>query len=533
MYQVSIYTAIYLIACAVSLVAAAFAWPRRATPGGTWIFYGLCAAALWTLGDALDSSSLAVGEHIFWSQFGDIGALALPMLLLLFSIEYTGMRKPSRWLVGVLAGSSVLGMVAVFTNGLHHLFWTGFSRSPVAPTLLVFHHGALYWALTAWAYAILAIASAILIGFATRNRDVYRYQSLAVVAAIVVPAASEIVYDFAPYALPGIDPSIALAFSATFLTVAMVQFKFLDLIPFARDLLVEHLDDAVLVFDAEQRLIDTNPEARALLGLGERRWAGMPADVALAKWPEALAAIGAGEGDVEVPLRGPDGRDYRLSVRRVVDSAGTATGTVAVARDITEFMEAQLALHEANTRLHERIIEIEDLHDVLREQAVRDPLTGLFNRRYFDETLERELGRARRENYPVSVVMIDADGFKRINDTHGHAAGDQMMRCLGLELHGHIRAGDMPCRYGGDEFVMVLPNTPLDVAAQRADQMRQHIADLSVDWNRWGEPMTISAGIAEFPTHGATAELVLTAADKAVYQAKASGRNCSAIAPGR
>jgi diguanylate cyclase (GGDEF)-like protein/PAS domain S-box-containing protein len=531
MFQVSIYTAIYLIASTVSVVAAFFAWRRRGTPGGTWIFLGLLAAVLWAVCDAVESSALTLGGHVLWSQIGDIGALTLPVFLLLFALEYTGRTKTAPWEIAALMVEPAIGVVVVFTNGAHHSFWTGFSASPVAPTLLVYHHGWMYWVLTACAYALLAITAAILIVFSIRNRDVYRYQSLTVLAAITIPSAAEIFYDLAPNVFPGVDPSITLAFSATLLTVAMLQFKFLDLIPVARDALIERLEDAVIVFDAEKRLIDANPQARDLLGLAERRWAGMHGRAALAKWPAAWELLSQSESDAEITMRAPEGRTLRLTTQRVLDSAGRCTGTIAVSRDVTEYVQAQSALHDVNARLHERIIEVESLHEELREQAVRDPLTGLFNRRYFAETIERELARARREGYPVSLVILDADNFKLINDTHGHATGDQVMRCVGLELRGHIRPGDMACRYGGDEFVMVLPNTPLEVAARRADELRQHIADSSIDWNRWGEPMTMSIGVAEFPTHGELSEQIMLAADQAVYQAKAAGRNCSAVAP--
>jgi diguanylate cyclase (GGDEF)-like protein len=177
--------------------------------------------------------------------------------------------------------------------------------------------------------------------------------------------------------------------------------------------------------------------------------------------------------------------------------------------------------------LRARLSQIEALQAELREQAIRDPLTGMYNRRYLDETLERELGRAQREGYPVSLVMIDVDRFKDVNDTFGHAAGDSVLRVIGDRLRAETRLGDMACRLGGDEFLVLLPNTALAAAHARAEYWRVTIEEAIR--NSAGElgysDTTISLGVASFPQNGHTAHDVLAAADAAVYAAKAAGRN--------
>lgn len=166
------------------------------------------------------------------------------------------------------------------------------------------------------------------------------------------------------------------------------------------------------------------------------------------------------------------------------------------------------------------------LRDTLRDQAIRDPLTGLLNRRHMEETLEREVLRAERSQHPLGVVLLDLDHFKRFNDSFGHDAGDLVLRQLGALLRMQVRAGDMACRYGGEEFVLILPETPLDIILQRAEALRLGIKQLDV---RQGDrPLGIitgSAGIAMFPEHGATGEALLRVADRALYRAKAEGRD--------
>jgi diguanylate cyclase (GGDEF)-like protein len=186
---------------------------------------------------------------------------------------------------------------------------------------------------------------------------------------------------------------------------------------------------------------------------------------------------------------------------------------------------ADLNLRAANNTLTHNLQEIKDLHVRLREQTIRDPLTGLYNRRYLDETLERELARAKRDGYPVSLTMIDLDHFKRVNDTYGHKAGDQVLRDLGELLQAQARDGDIPCRFGGEEFVLVLPQMPLDVARQRAEQWRASLAGHATHHGDLTIGVTMSIGLAAYPDHAANADALIDAADRAMYKAKAAGRN--------
>jgi diguanylate cyclase (GGDEF)-like protein/PAS domain S-box-containing protein len=166
------------------------------------------------------------------------------------------------------------------------------------------------------------------------------------------------------------------------------------------------------------------------------------------------------------------------------------------------------------------------LRETLRHQSIRDPLTGLFNRRYMEESLVRELQRASRAGIPVSVIMLDLDHFKRFNDSFGHAAGDALMRALASVLQKGIRAEDIACRYGGEEFALILPGAPVHIAQARAEGIRQAAARLSVEHQGTAlGAVTLSLGIAVFPDHGATGEKVLKAADAALYRAKAEGRD--------
>jgi diguanylate cyclase (GGDEF)-like protein len=166
------------------------------------------------------------------------------------------------------------------------------------------------------------------------------------------------------------------------------------------------------------------------------------------------------------------------------------------------------------------------LRDTLRQQSIRDPLTGLYNRRFLEEYLVHERVRATRKNRPLSVIMLDIDHFKRFNDTFGHDAGDAILRRMGLLLQGNVRGSDIACRIGGEEFALLLPEAPLPIAYQRAENILETVRRLQIKHR--GQVLgaiTVSLGVASFPKHGETAEALIRAADRALYQAKESGRN--------
>jgi len=159
-------------------------------------------------------------------------------------------------------------------------------------------------------------------------------------------------------------------------------------------------------------------------------------------------------------------------------------------------------------------------------ETVRDPLTGLFNRRYLEESLEREMNRAASSRRPLSIIMLDVDHFKAFNDTHGHAAGDAMLSALSKMLQARTCQGDIACRYGGEEFLLILPEAPLEVAWQRAEQLRTEALRLCVKLESIElRPVTLSLGVAAFPKHGATPRELLACADSHLYLAKNTGRD--------
>ncbi|MBL8458734.1 MAG: diguanylate cyclase [Zoogloea sp.] len=209
----------------------------------------------------------------------------------------------------------------------------------------------------------------------------------------------------------------------------------------------------------------------------------------------------------------------------------TALGQVAfsrilrlrVTREALQVRERELM--EANDALHRNLREIDELQEQLREQANRDPLTGLYNRRYLDSTLERELARCKRGGTPLALILIDIDHFKQVNDTYGHQAGDEVLLRLAAMLASMARAGDVACRYGGEEFLLLMPTMPLASARERAEALRAAFADMEVSFGAFKLRTTVSVGIAAYPGHGISADELIRNADTALYRAKNLGRN--------
>ncbi|WP_237132016.1 diguanylate cyclase [Pseudohongiella sp. O18] len=166
------------------------------------------------------------------------------------------------------------------------------------------------------------------------------------------------------------------------------------------------------------------------------------------------------------------------------------------------------------------------LREALQQQSIRDPLTGLFNRRYLEITLERELTRAERSKASLSIMMLDVDHFKSFNDQFGHQAGDHVLKEFGQVLRKQVRGEDIPCRYGGEEFLVAMPNTSADEAKMRAEEIRQQLTNLSLAFQ--GQPLpriTISVGVAAYPMHASDRDALIHIADNALYSAKKQGRD--------
>jgi diguanylate cyclase (GGDEF)-like protein/PAS domain S-box-containing protein len=250
-------------------------------------------------------------------------------------------------------------------------------------------------------------------------------------------------------------------------------------------------------------------EAAEILQMGPR---DLAADRAMME--EILHTILANEVDqIERVSHGLHKKGYTIDVevRGCRMEIGGKTVVICVIMDVTERVRAER--------------ELRALQEALREQSTHDGLTGLYNRRYLDETFARELIKAQREGGPISIIMADLDHFKKVNDLYGHLAGDEVLRAFGGLLKRNSRSSDIFCRYGGEEFLLVFPGMTEAAALERTERLRSAIAATPMSFGRSQIAVTSSFGVAMFPRCGRTADALIAAADRALYAAKAAGRN--------
>ncbi len=289
--------------------------------------------------------------------------------------------------------------------------------------------------------------------------------------------------------------------------------------------LFEAAQDGILILDAKTGMIeDVNPYLIKMLGysreefIKRKLWdVGAFKDIKTSM--EAFQVLQKEEyiRYKDLPLKAKDGKLVQVEFVSNVYLVDDDKVIQCNIRNITDRKQEQDALKKSEA--------------LLRELSIRDQLTGLFNRRYMEETLERELHRAERKHLSLGIIMLDVDDFKQFNDTHGHATGDAILRELGKMLIRYVRKEDIPARYGGDEFIIILPDASSEVIIERAEFINDYAKQFHLYFEGQSlESITLSLGVAVFPADGSTSVGILKAADDALYQAKHAGRGRVAIA---
>lgn len=289
--------------------------------------------------------------------------------------------------------------------------------------------------------------------------------------------------------------------------------------------LFEAAQDGILILNAETGAItDVNPFLIKLLGysrqefINKRLWeVGAFEDVNASKFAFRTLQKKEYIRYKNLPLRAKDGKLIPVEFVSNVYAEGDGKVIQCNIRDITERKEEQDALLKNHALVH--------------EMSIRDYLTGVFNRRYMEETLERELKRAMRNQKPLSAIMLDVDHFREFNNNFGHAAGDAILCKMGKLLTHEVRGGDISARIGGDEFIILLLDASKEIAQKRAEVLCEQIRTFQIQVGEIiMDQITVSGGVAAYPEDGLTGTELFEAADEALYQAKHAGRDRIALA---
>ena len=526
--------AIVLIANAVTAFTIAWMLSRRPPKSGihsmTLMLLGL---GIWSFSYAMIALSPTLELKHIWLKLENIGILSVPVLWFFFTLKYTRLDK---WLSGkpTLAFFWIIpavSLVFLFSERWFHLYYTSTHVAMESGGPLIISRGPMYWVALAHAYLLNLIGVGVLVWRFVKSRLVYRKQMLYLIGAVVIPFAINIIYQLMPGLLPFFSVPVDLTpfffnVTAILLVASIFGLRLFDLVPIARDTVLEHIPEMVFVVDMHDRVMDANSMAQKWLGKSIEEMSGQDPVEVFRSWPQLLNRFFFTEySREEIEIPGVPPHTLEVVVTPIYNRFNTLEGRVIVARDITERKALENKLKEVNVSLQNQLNENESLRAKLQEQAIRDPLTGAFNRRFFSEALDRESARVTRENSPFSIIILDVDHFKQFNDTYGHKCGDIVLQALANFLDENTRQGDIVCRYGGEEFVILMTDAASESAFKRAELFRKQFEETVIEYEGKRLTCAFSAGIASCPEHSDSGETLLILADQALYQSKAEGRD--------
>ena len=523
---------IYLfISALIAFITACIIWPRRTAPGATPLLLMLVTASIWAGANGLVLEAKAPNWQIFWFDVLTFGAVMGSPAFWAFGVEYTNhghwLTRRNILLINLIP---VISVILGWTTDQHGLFYAVRDLSHKLPNGdWNFVPGPFYWVYIIYSYLVAIFTFGMIVREFFRSSSAHRGQSATILAGSLVPLLGNFLYILFVGVGKGqnIDPTpLLFTVMSGVYAYGLLHYRLFDVVPIARHTLVENMQDGVIVVDVQNRLVDVNSSALRWLNWNQSYPVGRDVQELLKSWFDQFSDFPPHiYVQTEVHMAGAPETYFDLRVEPILDKGKKLTGRLIVFRDITRQKMAEKALLDAHDRLRLHLKEIELLQDELREQAIRDPLTGLFNRRYMEETLERELARAIREGTSIGVCMIDIDQFKSFNDAHGHKAGDMILKNLSEILTTYSRTGDVVCRYGGEEFLILMPGADLDVTARRAEDWRRAFEQAKVEYGGGFLSTTLSLGVAVFPQQGLTSDELLKLADEALYISKRSGRN--------
>jgi diguanylate cyclase (GGDEF)-like protein/PAS domain S-box-containing protein len=527
-----IFAIVLLFNTAAALLIAILLVRMPSAPGERALVAMLLLLALWSFGYAMITLVPEMEAKRFWLKFENIGILTVPTVWFIFTVQYARLdRWLNRYTAGLLFLIPAVSLVILFSDSWFHAYYS--TLKPVSESVgpLVIGRGSWYVVALVNSYIFNLMGMAVLIWCAIQYRDLYRRQTFALIGAVLVPLLVNLFYQLAPTLLPAFSTRVDLTPISFTMSAALIAFgvfglRIFDLIPIARYTVLEHIPELVLVVDAHNRVLDANSVAQTILNQRMDELLGKSLSDVFRPWPHLLDRyLKVHEVHEEIQIPGELTRTFELVISGIYNRFNTLEGRVIVAHDITDQKRLQNDLQCANDTLTLQLAEIQELRERLQEQAIRDPLTNVYNRRYMAEFLDQEIARAGRENYLVSVAIMDMDNFKQFNDTYGHKCGDVVLQAFADFLVNHTRRSDVVCRYGGEEFVILMPNASLAAGYTRVEAWRQDFSESAIAYEDMKFSATFSAGVAAFPEHGLSGEEILQAADEALYRSKNGGRN--------
>ncbi|MEQ8483156.1 MAG: diguanylate cyclase [Pseudomonadales bacterium] len=510
MLQLTLWSLPSLAAILISLYALRLPERVSRVPGSAALGAVAWCVLIWSAGQLVGTLSTSLAVKMLASKLQYPGIALLPVAWMAFAITYIRRRQRLRPLtLTLLCIVPAITVSLAWTNDWHGLLWADVRLNALPGFVaLAIDYGPWFTVSAGYAYLLVAAATLIL-AFELSASPQHRRALVAVIVAPAIVVALNLLHLTRWNPFPYIDPT-PLGFALGMIVIArnVLRSGLLQLSPVLHRQVVEQLADGVIIVDDDGHLVDLNPAARKLLSTDPTWATGSRSGRALREGP--LRGLLTGEADsVELAI---GERTYHVRGTRLEPEAPGAGQTVLVLRDITERLEAEGALRQVKQEM-ERL-------------AHTDALTGLHNRRYFLRRMNEESERVKRHGHALSVLLLDLDHFKEINDTHGHDAGDRMLEQIARVIEASKRDSDVAARLGGEEFALLLPETSVDGALRLAERLRVLIADTTISTVAAASVgLTTSIGVATVSPSTPSAAALLQRADRALYEAKRAGRN--------
>ncbi|MDP2120011.1 MAG: diguanylate cyclase [Hoeflea sp.] len=488
------------------------------------IAFGLAAVASiwWIAMVVLRLNSVDLSDKILFSRLAWFGIIAAPLFWSAGFLDHAGFSQVTRRVpIAIILTISALGGIAALTDGYHHWIYTGVINEE-RPT---FSHGWLFYVILGGMYLCMLLACLMSISQLKRAARLHRRQMVALLIATCAPWGCNAAFVLFEFRLFNDDPT-PFAFSATVLAVLFAQHrgKLFIAPPIARDIIFSILPDPIVVLEPSGLVLEINPAAEKLTGFN--------AETVGTKLPPSHPLMAFVARDTQTETRKPivhfDAMEKIFEVSaQPLERWGRKGSVMVVLRDVTAREAAQKSLSDAGHALKLRLEENLRLQGQLEQQAFRDHLTGLFNRRHASTVIPPVISSA-SEDAPVSLIVVDLDYFKQVNDRHGHDVGDKVLSTFAMILSDSLQGAEMAFRYGGEEFLVVLPATTRDQALERCSRWRREFATHTIAELK-DVALSFSAGIAIAPQAGTSLTECAKAADIALYRAKISGRNTDIV----
>jgi diguanylate cyclase (GGDEF)-like protein len=497
-----LYAILLLAAGLICLVLTAVVWRlREQASAATALSFLLLSLSWWDLTYALFWAKAPAPNPYFWLDVTYFGVVATPAFGLIFALQITHketLLSPLTYFA--LAVEPLLVLLTLWTDPLHGLFFGG-KRAVDAGMIL--EGGLVFWVNVIYSYLVNLISMILLAREYRRSQGIYRNQFAIILIGLGIPFLNSIVFIAGFNPLPGADNTpFSFTITGLFFAYALFRYRFLDLIPIARSMLIDSMNDGLMVLDAENRVLDMNHAA-------ERWLPGLRVGDSIESIADRLPAVllqyrQQNDLRIEVRLENPS-RYLDVQISSVRNSRGQFLGRLIVWRDITELKELQNTLHDL---------------------AIRDGLTKVYNRRHFEQLAEVEWARAQRHHRSLVVLLVDIDHFKTVNDTYGHQAGDRILARFAEICQQVKRAEDLFARWGGEEFIFLLPDSSPQAATALVNRLFQQFSQTEWMANAKDWQLTCSiGGAANTFQEGDSFEALIRRADEALYQAKNTGRN--------